>query len=274
MESNHQSEIVNAELGPKLTKRDLYKMAFRSFFLQSSFNYERMQAGGWLYSMLPALKRTSKNKKELTEGMKRHLDFFNTHPFLVTIILGIIAAMEEKRQDTSGIRAVRVAMMGPLGGIGDALIWLTLLPITAGIGVSLAIEGNIAGPIIFLLLFNVFHLSLRFGGIFVGYRSGLKALEKLKTGTKEIANAATIVGIMVAGALIASYVSLTTPLTINAGEAVISIQEDLLDQIMPNLLPLAFTLILYALFRKGFSPIKLIGLTVLFGLVGKFFGFL
>ncbi|WP_077706023.1 MULTISPECIES: PTS system mannose/fructose/sorbose family transporter subunit IID [Virgibacillus] len=269
-----KEQVEENRMQKVITKYDLFKMAFRSFFLQSSFNYERMQAGGWLYSILPALERVSKSKKELSEKMQRHLDFFNSHTFISTIILGMIAAMEEKKQDGNSIRAVKVAMMGPFGGIGDALIWLTLLPICAGIGVSLAMEGNVAGPIIFLLSFNAVHFLIRFGGIYFGYRSGINAMQKLKSGTKDIAHAATIVGITVVGALIASYVSIQTPLKATAGEAEIKIQEDLLDQIMPNLLPFGFTLLLYMLLRKGFSPIKLIGIIVLLGLVGKYFGFL
>ncbi|SHH15892.1 PTS system mannose/fructose/sorbose family transporter subunit IID [Virgibacillus chiguensis] len=269
-----KEQVEENRMQKVITKYDLFKMAFRSFFLQSSFNYERMQAGGWLYSILPALERVSKSKKELSEKMQRHLDFFNSHTFISTIILGMIAAMEEKKQDGNSIRAVKVAMMGPFGGIGDALIWLTLLPICAGIGVSLAMEGNVAGPIIFLLSFNTVHFLIRFGGIYFGYRSGINAMQKLKSGTKDIAHAATIVGITVVGALIASYVSIQTPLKATAGEAEIKIQEDLLDQIMPNLLPFGFTLLLYMLLRKGFSPIKLIGIIVLLGLVGKYFGFL
>lgn len=274
MASNENEQMTVAEPERKITKRDLWSMAFRSLFLQSSFNYERMQAGGWLYSLLPALKRVFKDKKELAESMKRHLDFFNSHPFLITPMLGIIAAMEEKREQPEAIRAIRVAMMGPLGGIGDAIAWLTLLPIAAGIGASIAMEGNIAGPIIFLLLFNAVHIILRFGGIFYGYSTGVKAVKALKTGTKAISHAASIVGVLVAGALIASYVKLQTPLVVNAGEAKLKVQEDILDKIMPNLLPLTFTLILYFLLKKGFSPIKLIGITVVIGVAGKFFGIL
>lgn len=279
MESNGHIETAanapeNTELTQKISKRDLYKMAFRSFFLQASFNYERMQAGGWLYSLLPALKRVYKSKKDLSEAMKRHLDFFNTHPFIVTTILGIIAAMEERREQPDAIRALRVAMMGPFGGIGDAIIWLTLLPITAGIATSLAMQGNIAGPIIFLLMFNIVHVIIRFGGVLFGYRFGIRAIQRLKTGTRAIANAASMVGVMVAGALIASYVDLKTPLTIKAGEAEIELQEEILDQIMPNLLPLSYTLILYVLLRRGFSPVKLIGITVIIGIAGKYFGIL
>src|SRR5690625_1018765 len=108
------------ESNEKVTNRDLFRMAFRSCFLQASYNYERMQAGGWLYSLIPALRRVSKTRDELAERMLRHLDFFNTHPFISTTILGIIAAMEEKRQEVDSIRAIRTAMMGPFGGIGDA----------------------------------------------------------------------------------------------------------------------------------------------------------
>lgn len=269
---------VNAAEGTeperKITRRDLWSMAFRSLFLQSSFNYERMQAGGWLYSLLPALKRVFKDKEELSESMKRHLDFFNTHPFLVTPMLGIIAAMEEKREQPEAIRAIRVAMMGPLGGIGDAIAWLTLLPIAAGIGSSIAMEGNIAGPIIFLLLFNAIHIVLRFGGMFYGYRTGVRAVKALKTGAKAISHAASIVGVTVAGALIASYVTLETPLVVNAGEAELEVQTDILDKIMPNMLPLGYTFLLYFLLKRGFSPIKLIGLTVLIGVLGKLIGIL
>src|SRR5690606_21643016 len=134
-----------------VSRRDLWAMAFRSFFLQSSFNYERMQAGGWLYSLMPALKKIYREPKELAAAMKRHLEFFNTHPFLVTPILGIVAAMEESREKPDTIRGIKVGMMGPLGGIGDAVAWLTLLPITAGLGAAIAMEGSFAGPIFFLL---------------------------------------------------------------------------------------------------------------------------
>jgi len=258
----------------KLTKKDLYKMAIRSLFLQASFNYERMQSAGWLYSLLPALKKVKKSKEDLSSAMKRHMEFFNTHPFLVTPLLGIVAAMEENDEDPDMIRSIKVATMGPLGGIGDAIIWLTLLPITAGIGASLAIEGNIAGPILFLLIFNAVHAILRFGGIFYGYNTGVKAVKALKTGTKAVSHAASIVGLTVVGGLIASYISLSIPLVVKAGQAEVAIQTDVLDKIMPNMLPLGYTFLLYFLLKKGISPTKLIGLTILIGIVGKYFGIL
>jgi PTS system N-acetylgalactosamine-specific IID component len=274
MESKNNAEYSDQSTDVKLNKSDLNKMAWKSLFLQASFNYERMQAAGWLFSMAPALKKIHKKKEDLAKSMKMHMEFFNTHPFLVTFIMGIVAAMEEKKMDTKTIRGIKVATMGPLGGIGDALFWLTLLPISAGIGASLAIEGSVAGPIIFLVMFNIVHFSLRFGLMHYGYTAGVKSVSKLKENTKKVSRAASIVGLSVIGGLIASYISLQTSLVVNAGEASVALQEDVIDQIMPKLLPAVYAFIMYWLLKKGWSPIKLIGLTVVFGVAGKYLGLL
>lgn len=266
MESN--LEYKDPEPKKVITKKDLNKMAFRSFFLQASFNYERMQACGWLYSLLPGLKKIHTNKEDLSNSMKDHMEFFNTHPFLVTFIMGLITAMEENKEDRNTIRAIKYATMGPLGGIGDALCWLTALPICVGIGASLAIEGSIAGPIIFLLIFNIFHFTLRFGLMHYGYNTGVKAIKKLKEGTKKVEHAASIVGMSVVGGLIASYVGLSTTVVVHAGKAKVALQADVLDKIMPNLLPIGYTFLMYYLLKKGLSPVKLIIITVIIGLAG------
>ncbi len=252
-----------------IQKKDLNRMVWRSLLLQASFNYERMQACGWLYGLLPGLKKIHKNKEDLSQSMKEHMEFFNTHPFLVTFIMGIVLAMEENKEDRDTIRAIKVATMGPLGGIGDALFWLTALPICVGIGASLAMEGSIAGPIVFLVLFNALHFFLRFFLMNYGYNTGVKAIASLKEQTKKISHAASIVGLTVVGGLIASMVNLQTTLVITAGKASVNLQADVLDKVMPNMLALGYTLLMYKLLKKGYSPIKLIGLTVLLGLVAK-----
>ena len=83
-----------------------------------------------------------KNKEDLSTSMSHNLEFFNTHPFLVTFVMGIVLSLEQKKADVQTIRALRVAAMGPLGGIGDAIFWFTLTPIAAGIGANLALEGS------------------------------------------------------------------------------------------------------------------------------------
>lgn len=256
-----------------LTKKDLRNMAFRSFFLQASFSFERMQAGGWEYMLLPALKKIYKNDPDkLKAALKDHLEFFNINPFVVTPVAGIIAAMEEKGEDREAIRGVKYALMGPMAGIGDAIIWLTIFPICQGLGASLAMQGNFAGPILSLVLFNVLHFVLQFGGIGYGYNTGLSAMSKLKTGTKQLSKLASIVGLTVLGALIASYVSMSTPLVIYAGKVSIKLQADVLDKIMPNMIPLAFTFFIYWLLKKGFKPTYLFGMIIVFGIVTKALG--
>ncbi|HGJ5874102.1 MAG TPA: PTS system mannose/fructose/sorbose family transporter subunit IID [Arsenophonus apicola] len=267
-------DYIDTTPGKALTSYDINVMALRSLLLQASFNYERMQAGGWLYTLIPALRKIHKNPQDLANSMKMHMEFINVHPFNVTFLSGLVLAMERSKEKISTIRAVKVALMGPLGGIGDALFWLTLLPICAGIGASLALQGSIFGPIVFFLLFNIVHFALRFGLAHYGYQAGTKAIAILKTHTKNISHAASIVGMTVIGALVASYVHLSTPLVLKAGEAKVALQTDVLDKLMPNLLPLAFTLIVYVFLKRGFSPVKMIGITILFGLAGKLVGFL
>ncbi|MGX7419375.1 PTS system mannose/fructose/sorbose family transporter subunit IID [Carnobacterium gallinarum] len=267
-----QEDYQDPTVRKVITKKDLNKMTWRSLLLQGSFNYERMQGGGWTYSLIPGLKKIHQNKDDLSSSLLDHLQFFNTHPFLVTFMQGVILAMEENKEKRSTIRGIKVAMMGPLGGIGDALFWLTLLPITAGIGASLAADGNASGPILFLVVFNLVHFGLRFFLMRYGYNTGTKAIVSLKESTKKISRAASIVGLTVIGALIATVVNFNLGLTVKAGGVKVDIQGGVLDQIMPKMLPLLYTFFCYWMLKKGKSPLLLIGITVLVGVIGKFIG--
>lgn len=257
-----------------ITKKDLNKMVWRSFFLQASFNYERMQACGWLFAMLPGLKKIHKNKEDLSSSMKLHMEFFNVHPFLVTFMQGIVTAMEENKESQEAIRGIKIALMGPLGGIGDALFWFTLLPISASIGVSFALEGNIAGPIIFLVLFNIVHVLLRFGLMHYSYKMGTDAITKLQGDTEYVTKGSLILGLTVIGGLIASFVRLSIPYVIKFNETAVNVQTDVLDKIMPNMLPLLYTLGMFGLMKRGKKPITLIMLTLIIGIVGSGLGIL
>ena len=267
-----QQEYIDKTEAENLDNKTLNQMAWRSMFLQASFNYERMQAGGWLYSILPGLKKIHKNKEDLSTSMKHNLEFFNCHPFLITFVMGIILSLEQKKSDVQTIRALRVAAMGPLGGIGDAIFWFTLLPISAGIGANLSLQGSILGPIIFFVLFNVVHLGLRFGLMHWSYKVGVDGISKLTKNAKEFTRAATVLGMIVVGALIASYVSVTlaTPEYLSMS-GTIDIQS-ILDSIMPCLLPLVLTFFMYGLVKKNVSPMVNILILVVIGIVGGFLG--
>ena len=152
---------------PQLDKKTLNKIAWRSCMLQASFNYERMQACGWLWGMLPGLQKIHTNKEDLKASMAHNLDFLNTHPFLVTFVMGIVLSLEQNKADTATIRSVRISAAGPLGGIGDALFWLTLVPITAGLTANMAMEGQIIGAVLFLIIFNAVQFVVCFCWLFV-----------------------------------------------------------------------------------------------------------
>lgn len=262
------------QLGAELTRQDINRFAWRSLLLQASFNYERMQASGWLYGLLPALQKIHTNPRDLSRAMKGHMGFFNTHPFLVTFVMGIVLAMERSKQNVNSIQSTKIAVGAPLGGIGDAMFWLTLLPICGGIGADLALQGSIMGAVVFFLLFNLVHFGLRFGLAHYAYRMGVAAIPLIKANTRKVGHAASIVGMTVIGALVATYVRLGTTLDITAGDAVVKLQADVLDKLMPAFLPLLYTLAMYGLIRRGWSPLRLIVITVVLGIVGKFAGFL
>ena len=254
---------------PQLDKKTLNKMVWLSCFLQASFNYERMQSCGWLWGILPGLQKIHTNKEDLKASMAHNLDFLNTHPFLVTFVMGIVLSLEQNKADTATIRSVRISAAGPLGGIGDALFWLTLVPITAGLTANMAMEGQIIGAVLFLIIFNAVQFAVRFGLMYWSYGLGTKAVTLLTSSAKEFTRAASILGIFVVGGLIANYGG--TSLRIVVGDPAINIQG-LLDGVLPKLIPLLITLGIYVLIKKGWTPVKCILLILVTGIVGCAFG--
>ena len=265
----------------KLTKKDLTRVAIRSLGMEWDWNYERQMNMAFCYSMLPVIKKLYPTKEEQTEAMQRHLEFFNTTPHLSTLILGITAAMEEQNAndpefETESINNVKVSLMGPLAGIGDSFIWGTLRIIATGVGVSLATQGNILGPLLFLLLFNIPAQGLRFYLMHAGYKLGSGFLAKVQeSGLMEILTyGASILGLMVIGGMTAENVAITVPLVIGSGDAATTL-GDICNTIMPGLLPLAFTMLLYWLVsKKNVKTTTLLVALVVVGLAGSFFGIL
>ena len=273
MASNQDLRYVDTKPAPRVSKKTLTKMVWRSTMLQASFNYERMQSGGWLWAMLPGLEEIHTNKEDLATSMVHNMDFINTHPFLVTFVMGIVLSMEQLKSDVQTIRSVRISVAAPLGGIGDALFWYTLVPITAGLTANMAINGSVLGPILyFIILFGV-EMALRYGLMYASYNLGMKAVSMMTEYAQEFTHAASVLGVFVVGALIANYGGGTKlGITIANGESPIIIQN-YLDQILPCLLPLLLTLLMYWLIKKkGWTPVKCIGLILVIGIVGAMFG--
>jgi fructoselysine and glucoselysine-specific PTS system IID component len=253
-----------------IDKKTIRSVFWRSFALQGAFNYERMQNVGYAYAMIPVIRKLYDTEKERSAALQRHLTFFNSTPAVTTTIMGVSAAMEEQNAknpetfDTSSINAVKASLMAPVAGIGDSLFWGTFRVIAAGVGVSLASDGNILGPILFMLLFNIPHLLVRYFGLRYGHKFGANSLERFaREGIMERVMAiANIVGMMVVGGMVATLLKVTTPIEFEMSEATVKIQ-DILDEIMPNMLPLAVTIGVFVLIRKRF-PVAWITVGVLF----------
>ena len=267
-----QTTYNNLTPAANLDKKTLNKMVWRSLNLQGSFNYERMQANGWLYGILPGLLAIhGEGSDDLKLSMAHNLEFFNTHPFLVTFVMGIILSLEQQKAEINTIRAVRVAAMGPLGGIGDAIFWFTLVPIAAGICSNMAIEGNIMGPILFLLIYNAVQFGLRFGLMHLSYNMGTKAISVLTANAKEFTRAASMLGVFIVGALTSNYggTALNENLALENGTTI----QSILDGVLPKMIPLALTLgLLFLMKKKKWTPVMCIGALLVLGLVGAFFG--
>ncbi len=299
-----------------LTKKDRMSVAWRHQFLQGSWNYERMQNGGWCYSLIPAIKRLYTNKEDQIAALKRHMEFYNTHPYVSAPVVGVTLALEEERAngaevDDMAIQGVKVGMMGPLAGVGDPVFWFTLRPILGALGASLAMAGNIVGPLLFFVLWNVIRMAFIWYTQEFGYKVGTSIAQDLSGGLLgKVTQGASILGMFIIGSLVQRWVSVSfTPIvsTVTQSEGayidwnslpdgvegirqaltqydalgstglsvekVTTLQQNL-DQLIPGLAALLLTLLCCWLLRKKVSPIIIIVCLFIVGIVARYFGFM
>jgi PTS system galactosamine-specific IID component len=207
--------------------------------------------------------------------MKDNLEFINTHPNFAGFLMGLLLSMEEKRMDRSLIKGLKVALFGPLAGIGDALFWFTILPIVAGISASFAEQGSLLGPILFFAVYiTIFFLRVPLTHL--GYNLGTRAIDFIQTTSQTISRAASILGVTVIGGLIASYVHIQVALQIPINEAkTVSLQTDFFDKIFPNILPLGYVFLMYYLLKnRNVNPVVLIRITFVLAILLSFIGVL
>lgn len=203
----------------QLSQKDRMAVAIRHQYLQGSWNYERMQNGGWAFSMIPAIKKLYPKKEDQIAALKRHLEFYNTHPYVSAPVIGVTLALEEGRAngepiDDVAIQGVKVGMMGPLAGVGDPVFWFTVRPILGALGASLALGGSILGPILFFVLWNVIRLAFLWYTQEFGYKAGASISSDLSGGMLgKVTEGASILGMFIIGALVERWVSISfTPI--------------------------------------------------------------
>lgn len=207
MAENNENKVT-------LSTSDRKAVCFRHQFLQGSWNYERMQNGGWCYSLVPAIKKLYPNKDDQVKALKRHLEFYNTHPYVSAPVMGVTLALEEERANgvavtDTAIQGVKVGMMGPLAGVGDPVFWYTVRPILGALGASLALSGSLAGPILFFVAWNVIRIAFLWYSQEFGYNAGSNIAKDLSGGLlRKVTEGASILGMFIIGALVERWVSI------------------------------------------------------------------
>lgn len=269
--------------GLNITKKELRKVFLRSLTIMCSWNYERQMHMGFMFGMAPVLDKLYKNNEEKKkEAYQRHMEFFNCTPQMTSFIMGLAASMEEQNANAEegdyqpeSISMIKTSLMGPFAGIGDSFFQGTLRIITFGIGLSFAQQGSILGPILAVLLFAIPSLLAAYYGTFLGYHSGNKYLAKLyQEGLMErVMYFASIVGLAVIGGMVASMVSIETPLQFNTGGTELVLQ-DMLNSIFPKMLPMAFTMGIYYLIQKKVNTNILLFGIIIFGMLMSAIGIL
>ncbi|RZI48917.1 PTS system mannose/fructose/sorbose family transporter subunit IID [Lactococcus kimchii] len=295
-----------------LDKSDRRKVWWRSQFLQGSWNYERMQNLGWAYSLIPAIKKLYTTKEDRAAALERHMEFFNTHPYVAAPIIGVTLALEEERAngaeiDDVAIQGVKIGMMGPLAGIGDPVFWFTVRPILGALGASLALSGNILGPLIFFVAWNIIRMAFLWYVQEFGYNAGSSITKDLSGGLlKDITKGASILGMFILAVLVERWVSINWTVQVSSvkladgafvkwpkgnvsgsqlheimgqvagglpldATKVTTLQQNL-DGLIPGLTGLLLTFFCMWLLKKKVSPILIIVALFIIGIIARYFG--
>ncbi|HEM5314308.1 TPA: PTS mannose/fructose/sorbose transporter family subunit IID [Streptococcus suis] len=295
----------------QLSVNDRKKVWWRSTFLQGSWNYERMQNLGWAYAMIPAIKKLYTKKEDQVAALERHLEFFNTHPYVASPILGVTLALEEERAngaaiDDTAIQGVKIGMMGPLAGIGDPVFWFTVRPILGALGASIAMSGNIMGPIIFFFGWNIIRMAFLWYTQEFGYKAGSEITKDMSGGIlQDITKGASILGMFILAVLVQRWVSINFTVDLPAkqlsegayivfpegtvtgtelqgilGDALSGLSlyptqaqslQGQLNSLIPGLMGLLLTFLCMHLLKKKVTPITMIIGLFIVGILARFF---
>ena len=242
-----------------LSKKDRMDVCWRHQFLQGSWNYERMQNGGWCYSIIPAIKKLYKTEEDRAAALKRHLEFYNTHPYVSAPVMGVTLALEEERAngmpvDDQTVQGVKVGMMGPLAGVGDPVFWFTvrlLGKVTEGASIlGMFIIGALVQRWVSISFTPVVSQVTQSKGAYIEW-------DKLPKGAAGIKEA------------LSQYASLGAN---GLNQTKVTTLQQNLDQLIPGLAALLLTLLCCYLLKKKVSPIVIIIALFIVGIVARVIG--
>jgi len=231
---------------------DLLGVFWRSFFIQASWSYDRLQSLGFAFALIPILRRLYPDPEVFSGRLAAHMEYFNTQPYIASFVLGAAARAEEDRatgrNGAADVVELKKTLMAPLGALGDSFFWGSLKPFAASAAVAVLLTGAWWAPLLFLVLYNIVHVGLRFSLVFVGYETegDVVALMSRYNFTR-LARRYKVLSLAIVGCIVGtlsdwdpefrSSITISPPLLAVAG--------------------LALTLGMIALLRVGASPVKI-----------------
>ena len=264
-----------------LTKKDYTRTSLRAYFLQNGFNYNNYQGIGYANMLYPALRKIYKDDDDLKEALKENIEFFNTNIHLVTFISNLHLGMLDNGQSHKDAKNLKVALMGPMAGVGDSLSQFVFAPLFGSIGAAMAAEGSMFGAIFFLIGMNLTLLIMKllFGNL--GMKAGTSAIATITDKIGMISDYASMIGVSVIAANAVRFVGIKMGsfviyqgIATDGSEKVTAIDlQGMCDKFAPCLPAVAYTALMYYLIKvKKWSTMKLIFLSLAIGIVGFYLG--
>lgn len=269
-------------MSKKISKATLKKSFYNWFFWNGcSQQAESMLGMAFAQSMSPVIDELYDTKEEKSKALLRHVTLFNTESQVGSICNGIVCGLEESNANGNCspevIESVKVALIGPTSAIGDSLWVATIIPILLTICLSIAQTSESTswlGPVLYMIIYPIGTCILSWKLFQLGYKSGLEGMQTMMSNGKldALTDAMSVLGLIVSGALTASYVSCSLPIQIvkdvydaTTGETltgqVLFNADTMLNGIFPKILPLLLTLGVYWLYtKKKMSPMKIMGI--------------
>lgn len=247
---------------PVLTKRDYAISVLRSYYLQNSQNYGNMQGTGVLKTIWPELRKIYKgDEKTFRRVAVSNVEFYNTNPQPYPFVTSIMLAMYDSGQSETDVRAIKMALMGPLAGIGNALSQFALAPLFSTIFASLALQGVIYAPLMFILCLVGITFGVRCLMGYLGWKVGTSIIDTLSDKMAAIADIASTIGLTVIAGLSVSFVKVNLGLKYSAvikGKTQLVTVQAFLDKIMPYMLPVLLIYFVYWLITKKKWTIRVV----------------
>lgn len=267
--------MMNKQPTTKITKKDRRRAAVRYNFMACNiFNYESQMGPAVAWALAPALRKIYDDDDEYQEALENHFNYYNSTTVMSSLILGASLAMEERDgiKAKTAVQSLKTSLMGPMAGVGDTLVWVLWPTIMGSISGYMALQGNPLGAIVWLIA-NIVFWFVKLKMFDIGFTSGTKLITSLGERLNIFTESASIVGLSVVGALVATVVKISMPVKFAVGKVTLNLQTGIFDKIMPALLPALLTLLIYHLLgNKKWTPTKIILLVIAISLVGTFLG--